>query len=157
MMLIQFSSGANPAVHADNLMTGYGLVQAVPGPVFSICSYVGGMAMGKYGPFWQAIGCVTGTIAVFLPSTLLLFFFYPIYQNLKHHVIIFRALEGINAVIVGIIWASGILLFQAIAPPDHFEWAHLVVVLITFSLLYFTKVPAPLIVVAWLLLGWTMH
>jgi len=157
MMLFQFSGVHNPTVNAETLITGYGMVQAVPGPVFSICSFVGGMAMNKFGPFWQIAGCMTATIAVFLPSTLLLFFFFPIYQNLKHHVIIYRALEGINAVIVGIIWASGILLFQAITPASHFEWNKLVVVIITFGLLYFTKIPAPLIVIAWLLLGWTMH
>ena len=87
------------------------MVQAVPGPVFSICSYVGGLAMGSYGRLWQLAGCITATVAVFLPSTLLLFFLFPIYENLKHHVIIFRALEGINAAIVGLILASGIILF----------------------------------------------
>lgn len=142
-----------PIITSQQLLTGYGLVQAVPGPVFSLCSFAGGMAMSSQGPLWQALGCITATTAVFLPSTLLLFFFYPIYQNLKHHVVIFRALEGINAAIVGIIWASGLVLFQSIP----FEWSNLVVIIITFCLLYFTKVPAPLIVVGWLLLGLTMH
>jgi len=32
-----------------------------------------------------------------------------------------------------------------------------VVVIITFCLLYFTRIPAPLIVLGWLLLGWTLH
>jgi len=38
-----------------------------------------------------------------------------------------------------------------------FEWMHVVVVVITFSMLYFTKIPAPFIVLGWLLLGWTMN
>ena len=145
----------------EHLLTGYGMVQAVPGPVFSICSFVGGEAMSQYGGVWQVIGCITATVAVFLPSTLLLFFLFPIYENLKHHVIIFRALEGINSAVVGIIWASGIILFRSIAfepaPSLAFEWSSLVVVIITFCLLIYTKIPAPLIVVAWLLLGWTLH
>ncbi len=177
MMLFQFANGRPGSITPDVLMTGYGMVQAVPGPVFSVCSFVGGMVMSQYGTFWQIVGCFTAIIAVFLPSTLLLFFFFPIFQNLKHHVIIYRALEGINAVVVGIIWASGILLFQAISPlkishilylnpnisilhtisPYSFEWSNLVVAIITFCLLYFTKIPAPLIVLAWLLLGWTLH
>jgi chromate transporter len=146
---------------AGQLLTGYGMVQAVPGPVFSICSFVGGAAMSQYGGTWQIIGCITATIAVFLPSTLLLFFLFPIYENLKHHVIIFRALEGINSAVVGIIWASGIFLFGTIAFDNTqalaFEWSYLVVVIITFCLLYFSKIPAPLIVVGWLLMGWTLH
>ena len=112
--------------------------------------------MSQYGPVWQIVGCITATIAVFLPSTLLLFFLFPVYQHLKQHVIIYRALEGINAAVVGIIWASGIVLFQTISVP-YVEWSNLVVIAITFSLLYFTRIPAPLIVVGWLLLGWTMH
>jgi chromate transporter len=159
MMLFQFVNrpaqhGHLPILTSPELLTGYGMVQAVPGPVFSVVSFVGGMAMSRYGVLWQIIGCVVATTAVFLPSTLLLFFFFPIYQNLKHHVIIFRALEGINAAIVGIIWASGYVLFRSMAP---FEWTNLVVLIITFCMLYFTKIPAPFIVLGWLLLGWTMH
>jgi len=156
MMYYQFVSRQGYQVlTAGQLLTGYGLVQALPGPVFSICSFVGGMAMSQYGGMWQAVGALVATIAVFMPSTLLLFFLFPIYENLKHHVIIFRALEGINSAIVGIIWASGIILFRYIAfdASLSFEWFHLVVAAITFSLLYFSKIPAPLIVLGWLLLS----
>jgi len=161
MMFYQFVSRAEtPMFTSKSLLTGYGLVQAVPGPVFSICSFAGGIAMSHYGPTWQVVGCIVATVAVFLPSTLLLFFFFPIYENLKHHVIIYRALEGINAAIVGIIWASGIILFQTVAPLEM-GWrnftAKFIVVVITFSLLNYSKVPAPWIVVGWLLLGWTLH
>lgn len=158
MMLYQFVHRPlqlhhTPSLSSVELLTGYGLVQAVPGPVFSICSFVGGMMMSQYGPFWQVVGCIIGTIAVFLPSTLLLFFLFPLYQNLRQHVIIYRALEGFNAAIVGIIWASGIVLFQLMP----FEWLNVVVVVITFSLLFFTKIPSPFIVLGWLLLGVAMN
>jgi len=159
MMDYQFVPPHGQLLSAGQLLTGFGMVQAVPGPVFSVCSFVGGVAMNEYGGIWQVIGCLVTTIAVFLPSTLLLFFLFPVYENLKHHVIIFRALEGINSAIVGIIWASGMILFQSIAFDKSlaFEWSNLVVVIITFCLLYFSKIPAPLIVVGWLLLGWTLH
>jgi chromate transporter len=157
MMLFQFVNrpqflGQPPLVTGEDLLTGYGLVHAVPGPVFSICSFVGGMVMSQYGPMWQTIGCFVATCAVFLPSTLLLFFLFPVYQNLRQHVIIYRALEGINAAIVGIIWASGMVLFKAMP----FEYMNIVVAVITFCMLMFTRVPAPFIVLGWLLLGWTM-
>lgn len=158
MMLYQFVQRPIHQGHAqwfspEELMTGYGMVQALPGPVFSICTYVGGLALSGEGPLWQIIGCITATTAVFLPSTLLLFFLFPVYQNLKQHVIIFRALEGINAAIAGIVWATGFVLFQSVT----FEWTNVVVVIITFCLLFFTKIPSPLIVVGWLLLGWAMY
>jgi chromate transporter len=158
LMLLQFVTrpaqlAGTPLIKSDQLLTGYGIVQAVPGPVFSICSYVGGMVMSQYGPTWQLIGCITATLAVFLPSTLLLFFLFPVYQNLRQYVVIYRALEGINAAIIGIIWASGLVLFQAMP----FEWTNVVVIAITFSILYFTKIPSPFVVIGWLLLGWAMN
>lgn len=157
MMLFQFvnrpiNQGYPPLLTGEELLTGYGMVQAVPGPVFSICSYVGGMVMSGYGGFWQVLGSIVATVAVFLPSTLLLFFLFPVYQNLRQYVVIFRALEGINAAIIGLIWASGLVLFQSM----KFEWTNVVVVAITFCLLLFTRIPAPFIVFGWLLLGWAM-
>lgn len=158
MMLFQFVNrpadmGMQPFLSGEQLLTGYGMVQAVPGPVFAICSYVGGMVMSQYGPVWQAVGCIVATFAVFLPSTLLLFFLFPVYQNLRQYVVIYRALEGFNAAIVGFIWASGFVLFSAMS----FEWTNVVVAVITFCILFFTKIPAPFIVVGWLLLGWAMN
>lgn len=161
MMLVQFVTlpakrGLMPYMTPGELMTGFGLVQAMPGPVFSVCAFAGGLAMSKFGPLWQAAGCLVSIIAIFLPSTLLLLFLFPVYQNLKQHVVIYRSLEGLNAVIVGVIWASGIILFMEINRTG-FDFMSLVVVVITFCLLQFTKIPAPLIVLGWLLLGWTLH
>lgn len=158
MMLFQFVKrpmhlGVEPLLSSDHLLTGYGMMQAVPGPVFAISSYVGGMIMSQYGIIWQLIGCLVATFALFLPSTLLLFFLFPVYQHLRQYVVIYRALEGIHAAIVGIIWASGVVLFQTMP----FEWTNLVVAVITFSILNFTRIPAPLIVLGWLLMGWTMN
>ncbi|MBK7762473.1 MAG: chromate efflux transporter [Bacteroidetes bacterium] len=141
-----------PYLSPEQFLIGAGMVNAIPGPVFSICSYIGGLSMSNFGLSGQLAGSGIATIGVFLPSILLLFFFFPIYQNLKQYTVIYRALEGIHAVVVGIMWASGYILFSSI----QFEWLNLVVVLITFSVLMFSKIPAPLIVLAWLLLGWAM-
>jgi len=161
MMLVQFVTlplkrGGEPYMTPGEIMTGFGLVQAMPGPVFSVCAFVGGLAMSEFGPVWQAAGCAVSILAIFLPSTLLLLFLFPIYQNLKQHVVIYRSLEGINAVIVGVIWASGMILFIEIN-KSGFDFMNLVVATITFCLLQFTRIPAPLIVLGWLLLGWTLH
>ncbi len=156
MMLVQFVTlpmkrGHDPYLTTDELMTGAGMVNLIPGPVFSICSFVGGMAMRDFGPVMQVVGCIIGTVGIFLPSTLLLLFFFPLYQNLKKYVVIFRALEGINAVIVGIIWASAVLLFNSVAPDVSF--ISIGVVAVTFLLLNFTRLPAPVIVLLWLVMG----
>lgn len=157
LMIVQFVNlpvlrNESPLISASAITTGYGIVQAVPGPVFSICAYIGGMIMSGYGWEWQLIGILVATIAIFLPSSLILFFLFPVYQQLKQHVIIFRALEGISAAIVGVIWASGILVFKDI----ELQWVSMAVIVSTFILLYSNKIPAPIIVIACLLGGWLL-
>lgn len=158
MLLVQFvvlpqKRGMIPVLSSGDIMTGFGLVQAIPGPVFSVCAYFGVVILAPYGVFWQIIGSIVCITGIFLPSTLLLLFLFPVYQNLKQHVIIYRALEGINAVIIGVIWASGILLMLAIN-QKAIDWFSFLIVGITFVLLKFTKTPAPVIVVGMLLAGW---
>lgn len=161
MLLVQFVAlpqkrGLMPSLTSGDLMTGFGLVQAIPGPVFSFCAYIGVIIMTPYGFWWQIVGSIVCITGIFLPSTLLLLFLFPVYQNLKQHVIIYRALEGINAVIIGVIWASGILLLMAIN-REAVDWLSFVVVGLTFVLLKYTKTPAPVIVFAMLLSGWLFH
>lgn len=148
MMLYQFvdlqtERGLAPLLSTGDLLTGYGLVQAVPGPVFSLSAYVGSLVMAGQGPGPQLAGALVASIGVFLPSTLILLFLFPVYQNLKSHTAVFRALEGIYAAIVGVIWASGIVLFSHLEQPP---WQSALVVILTFCLLRFTRVPAPVIV-----------
>lgn len=144
--------GMIPFISPQDFLTGAGMVQSVPGPVFSVSSFVGGMVMHDMGPGYQILGCIIASIGIFLPSLLLVLFFFPIWSNLKKYVVIFRALEGILAVVVGIMWAYTLILFNAIP----FEWANLVVMVSTFCLLQFTKIAPPLIVLACLILGWAL-
>lgn len=132
----------------EQFLTGVGLVHAIPGPVFSLCSYVGGLCLDA-NPANQVLGCLIGTVGVFLPGALILFFLFPLYQNLKQYRIIFRALEGIHASVIGILWGSAVLLAQTVP----FEWGSLLVIGSTALALLFTKIPAPLIVIFWLLMG----
>lgn len=131
------------------------MVRAIPGPVFSIGSYVGGIAMKDQGKKIQLVGCIIGSIAIFLPSALLVLFFFPVWQYLKKYVIVYRALEGINAVVVGLMWAASLYLLKDISILSFNNTAlqNILVVAATFSVLQFTKVPPPLIVFACLLLG----
>ena len=138
-----------------DLLTGYGMVRAIPGPVFSVGSFVGGMALSKEGKLMQFIGCLIGTIAIFLPSALLLFFFFPVWQYLKKFVVVFRALEGINAVIVGVIWAAALYLLHDL---NLFTFNNeiiisLLIIISTFLLLHLTKIQTPILVLICLFLG----
>ncbi|MGR9847944.1 chromate transporter, partial [Escherichia coli] len=60
------------------------------------------MVLHDAGFGWQLAGCIIGSIAIFLPSVLLVLFFFPVWHNLKKYAVIYRSLEGINAAVVGI-------------------------------------------------------
>jgi len=142
-------------INRDELLTGAGIVRAIPGPVFSIASYIGGIALKDEGKFFQALGCVIGTVAIFLPSALLVLFFFPVWQYLKKYVLVFRALEGINAVVVGLMWAASLYLLKDISITSftYQSFVNIAVILVTFFLLQFTKLPPPVIVLACLVTG----
>ncbi|MBO9572032.1 MAG: chromate transporter, partial [Chitinophagaceae bacterium] len=129
---------------------------AIPGPVFSIASYTGGMALKEKGQAWQVIGCVIGSVAIFLPSALLVLFFFPIWHNLRKYAVVYRALEGINAVVVGIMVASTLYMMKDITLTElkTISLINLGVIISTALILNFTKVPSPLIVLICLVLGY---
>lgn len=155
MMFEQYVIRAKtPYMSSGDFLTGAGMVQAFPGPIFSIASFVGGMVLKDMGPGFQLMGCIIGCVGIFLPSLLLVLFFYPVWNSLKKYVVVFRAMEGINAVVVGIVAAATVLLFNSIPAP--FEWINLVIAIVTFILLQFTKIPSPVIVILFLLLGWAL-
>jgi len=139
----------------SELLIGAGLVRAIPGPVFSIASFTGGIALKDKGKFYQVLGCVIGTIGIFLPSILLVLFFFPVWQFFKKYVIIFRALEGINAVVVGVMFAGTFYLLKDISFINNSTYSllSLFVILYTVILLNFSKVPPPIIVCFSLFLG----
>jgi chromate transporter len=140
----------------EEFYTGAGIVRAIPGPVFSIASFTGGMAMKDYGPGMQIVGCMIGAVAIFLPSALLVFFFFPIWSNLKKYAVVYRALEGINAVVVGIMFAATFYMMKDISVIDMktISIVNLLVITGTWTLLSFSKIPSPVIVLVSLLLGW---
>lgn len=140
----------------EELLTGAGFVQATPGPVFSMAAYAGGMAMRNEGKGKQALGVAIGTIAIFLPSALLVLFFYPIWNNLKKYAVVYRSLEGINAATVGLMIASAFYLARdiSILELNAISYVNLIVIFFTTVLLSVTKIPPPFIALACLLLGW---
>ena len=63
-----------------NFLTGTGLVRAVPGPIFSISSYMGAMALKDKSMSTQLYGALVASLGIFLPSFLIVLF---LHQTLK--------------------------------------------------------------------------
>jgi chromate transporter len=142
-------------IDKDDFYTGWGMARAIPGPVFSVGSFMGGIVMKDEGSSMQVGGCIIGAVAIFLPSALLVLFFFPIWHNMKKYATVYRALEGINATVVGIMIAGTFYMMKDISVVD---WKTIFlnagVILGTWLLLNFSRLPSPVIVLFCLLLGW---
>ena len=142
-------------INKEDFYNGAGMVRAIPGPVFSISSFMGGIAMQDKGSYMQVLGCIIGSVAVFLPSALLVLFFFPIWHNMKKYATVYRALEGINAVVVGIMIAATFYMSKDISFADlKIFLLNIAVIIGTWFLLSFSKLPSPVIVFICLLMGW---
>ena len=130
-------------------LTGYGLVQGLPGPMFSFAAYAGGMAARDGSVLHQVLGAVAGGIGIFLPGLLLIYFVYPVWENIKGVRAVKISLKGINAVAGGMIAAAALILMR----KTGLTVANLLVSSATVAILATRKVPAPLIVALALLLG----
>ncbi|MBO9620702.1 MAG: chromate transporter [Niabella sp.] len=149
----------NPkAIHIEKneMLTGIGIVRATPGPVFSIAAYTGGLALKDMGSGWQVGGVIIGMIAIFMPSALLVLFFFPIWNMLKKYSAIYRSLEGINAAVMGIMIGSTFYILKDISllSFQNFSFSNLLVVAGTAGILIFTKLPAPFLVFVCVALGY---
>lgn len=134
---------------SEEFLSGYALVQAVPGPTFSFSAYIGSLAMREYGIWGEILGALVASAGIFLPGTLLIFFMIRFWDALKKYRVIKASLEGITAASSGMVVAAAFLMMEPI-PAD---WLNALFVLLTFVLLKFTRVPAPLIIVGGVLAG----
>lgn len=139
----------NRYMSAPEFLAGYGLVQGMPGPMFSFAAFAGGMAARGAGTAVQLAGAVLGGVGIFLPGLLLIFFVYPLWESIKKIPLIRVSLAGINAAAGGLLGAAAPRLFMAAGvSPVNVGAAGLTAVL-----LGLLKVPAPLVVAAALTAG----
>ena len=136
-------------ITAHEFLAGVGMLQAVPGPVFSISSYTGALILKDSGVWGMLFGSTVGTIAIFLPGILLIFFVYPIWNQIKVFSPVKNAIEGINATSAGLVIASAYLLFQ----PVEVNQMNMLILLGTLFLLLTTKIPSPIVVLLCILAG----
>lgn len=130
-------------------LAGLGLVQAVPGPNFSLAAYVGALSMRAWGPHGQMLGAAVAAVGIFLPGTLLIFFLIRIWDQLKQYRVVKASLEGINAVSAGLVCAAAVLLWHPLpASPLNVG-----LVVATFLALLSDRVPGWALIVAALVGG----
>jgi len=130
----------------SEFLAGYGMAQAVPGPLFTFAAYLGTIAKGEPGG-WA--GGVLALLAIFLPAFLLALGPLPFWDVLRAKPAIRSVMSGVNATVVGILLAAlyDPIFTSAVRGPADFALA-----LAAFGLLVFWKVP-PLWVVLFAAIG----
>jgi chromate transporter len=137
---------------AEEFLTGFGLVQGIPGPMFSFSAYAGGLAGREFSSFTQVMSALAAGLGIFLPGTLLIFFVYPMWEQLKSMKGIKLSLAGITAVAGGLITTAAIILMR----ESGFTIDNLIVFGLTVLLLLTKKVPAPMLVLLAIILGFVI-
>ncbi len=85
-------------------LAGYGVAQAIPGPLFTFSAYLGAIVApaGRRALLWSGVALVF----MFLPGLLIALAGLPVWLWLGHHPAARAALAGINAAVVGVLGAA---------------------------------------------------
>ena len=134
---------------SQEFLSGMALTQIVPGPVFSIATFVGSMSMQSGGIAGQLLGGFVATAGIFLPGTFFIFFAYPFWDQLRKYRGIRASLNGIHAASCGLTIAAAVSMFE----PMTSDLQPVLTVAGTLLVLNFTKVPSYIIILGGLILG----
>ncbi|NBB98588.1 MAG: chromate efflux transporter [Alphaproteobacteria bacterium] len=96
--LLQAELVATGAVGDSAFLAGYAAAQAIPGPLFTFATYLGGLG----GP----AAALVATLAIFAPGFLLLVGVLPFWQALRGAHVVRAGMAGANAAVVGILGAA---------------------------------------------------
>ncbi|WP_033932858.1 chromate efflux transporter [Vibrio cholerae] len=119
------------SLSTDQFLTGYAAAQAVPGPMFTLATYLGYVLT----PEMPVVGALIATLAVFFPGFLLLLGVLKNWSALAQRPKVAGAMQGVNACVVGLLLAA---LYQPVwsstvhAPLD---WAVLLIGFFLFKVL----------------------
>lgn len=128
-------------VSNDLFMAGYGLAQAIPGPLFAFSAYIGAVSH-FYPNGW--LGGMICLVAAFLPSFLLIVGALPFWEKLRSFPRIRQSMIGVNASVVGILLAA---LYHPVWTSAVFSAKDFVLVSVGFLLLEYWKLASWIVVI----------
>jgi len=134
-------------VEQDRFLAGYGVAQAMPGPLFSFGGFLGASAGGA------GMGLLA-LLAIFLPGTLLVVAVLPFWDRLRMLRGVRRVLGGVNAAVVGLLAAA---LANPILPAGIQSIGDGVMALLALVVIASRRVPVWLIVIACGFGGLALH
>jgi chromate transporter len=125
----------------DRFLTGYALAQAIPGPMFTLATFLG-------ADLWlesPILGAIVATLAIFIPGFLLMLVGLKSWHSISQRPSIAGAIAGVNAAVVGLLLAA---LYQPVFTSVVIMPLDMALVIVGFSLLKVFKLG-----LVWLVLG----
>ena len=102
VVLPLLQSWLDQSVAPDAFLTAYAAAQAVPGPMFSMASFLGANML----PVQPWLGALVATVAIFLPGFLLLLALQGRWQRWRQQPALAGAVAAVNAAVVGFLIAA---------------------------------------------------
>lgn len=131
----------------DQFLAGYGAAQALPGPLFTLCAYLG--VLVNVGPGgW--LGGTWALAAISAPSVMLVAGALPFWQTLRRRPGAQAALRGANATVVGVLLAA---LYHPVWTAGVTSARSAALAFMAFAALQMWKVPPWALVIATAILG----
>ena len=127
-------------ISADAFIAGYGVVQAVPGPLFTFAAFLGA-AQGF--PPNGVLGAAITLSMLFLPGLLLIYGMLPFWDGLRRRPMAQAVLRGVNAAVVGILLAA---LFDPVWTSSVYTPVDFAIAIAAFAALVLWKAPAWMVV-----------
>ncbi len=134
---------------AADFLSGFSLMQGLPGPTFAFSTYVGVLAMRDEAFWMQFLGGSLAAMGIFLPGIFFVLFTYPYWEKLKNHRLARTTMIGIHAATLGLLGVASSKLFLPLAS----DWTNYLVLFSSLFLLIFTRISPPWIVLGGLLAG----
>jgi chromate transporter len=125
----------------DLFMAGYGLANAIPGPLFAFSSYLGTVSSLAPNGWMGAFLCL---VAIFLPSFLLIIGVLPFWEKLRALPKMRQSMLGLNAAVVGILLAA---LYNPVWTSAIFSLKDFALAATGFALLEFLRIPSWAVVI----------
>ncbi len=122
-------------------LDGYGLAQAIPGPLSTFAAYLGALAQPAPN---MLIGATVALLGIFLPSLLLVYGALPIWDALRARPRAQAAMRGANAAVVGIL---AVAFVNPVCTSAIARWSDAVLAFAGFLLLTRWNVPPWIVVV----------
>ena len=122
-------------IEDDLFLAGYGASQAIPGPLFTFSSYLGIFFNSEINTLFTSIFCL---FFIFLPSFLLLLGTLSNWNELREIDFIVSAFKAVNASVIGLLIAA---LYDPIIISSLKDYYDFSLILISFFILFFTKIP----------------